>query len=161
MKSSAILLAALLVVLAVFLAGCTAGTDTASEPIAPVTTETPVPTTLVATPQPTATSPADVEIQTLPEAQMVSFELTKDRPTSKIQLLYQGGPGTVFTQKVALWVYSENGTYQEYLMKDGKRPSAGDEIVAQGTRGGDRCVVFVTSGGVVYKIIDKKLYSDI
>ena len=46
-------------------------------------------------------------------------------------------------------------------MKDGKRPAAGDEIVAEGTRGGDRCVVFVTSGGVVYKMIDKKLYSDI
>lgn len=161
MKSSAILIAGLLVVLAVFLAGCTSGTETAPATTVPVTTETPVPTTLAATPQPTATSPADAEVQNLPEAQMVSFELSKDRPTSKIHLLYQAGPGVVFTQKVVLWVYNEDGTYQEYLMKDGKRPAAGDEIVAQGTRGGDRCVVFVTSGGVVYKIIDKKLYSDI
>lgn len=161
MKSSAILVCALLVVLAVLLAGCTSGTTTAPETTVPVTTATPVPTTLIATPQPTSASPADAEIQTLPEAQMVSFDLAKDRPTSKIHLLYQGGPGTVFTQKVVLWVYNEDGTYQEYLMKDGKRPSAGDEIVAQGTHGGDRAVVFVTSGGVVYKIIDKKLYSDI
>ncbi|AGB02627.1 hypothetical protein [Methanoregula formicica] len=161
MKPVPIFLASLFLLACALIAGCTSGTTTAPETTVPVTTATPVPTTLVATPQPTSASPADAEIQSLPEAQMVSFELTKDRPTSKIHLLYQGGPGTVFTQKVALWVYKEDGTYQEYLMKDGKRPSAGDEVVAKGTRGGDRCVVFVTSGGVVYKVIDKKLYSDI
>jgi hypothetical protein len=160
MKFSSILIAGLLVVLAVFLAGCTSGTETAPETTI-VTTATPAPTTLAATPTPTPTSPADVPIEMLPEAQAVTFELSKDRPTSDLHLLYQGGPGVQFTQKIVMWVFNADGTYTEYLMSNGKRPSVGDEIVAKGTRGGDRCVVFVTSGGVVYKVIDKTLYSDI
>jgi len=160
MKYSAIFLTTLLVVLAVFLAGCTSGSDKAPETTI-VTTATPVPATLTATATPTPTSPADAPIDVPPETQAVTLELTKDRPTSEIHLLYQGGPGIQFTQKIVMWVFTDDGTYTEYVMSNGKRPSAGDEIVAKGTRGGDRCVVFVTSGGVVYKVIDKKLYSDI
>ncbi|MDD5143695.1 hypothetical protein [Methanoregula sp.] len=163
MKPSANLLAGLLVVLSVLLAGCTSDSGTAPETPVPVTTATPEPTTQAPTPTPTPTptSPADVPIDVPPPAQAVTLELTKNRPTSELHLLYQGGPGIQFTQKIVMWVYNEDGSYQEYLMSNGKRPVAGDEIVAKGTRGGDRCVVFVTSGGVVYKVIDKKMYSDI
>ncbi len=160
MKSSAIFLSGLLVVLAVLFTGCTSGTE-APPATTIATTATPVPTTLTVTATPTPTSPADAPIDVPPEAQAVTLELTKDRPTSEIHLLYQGGPGIQFTQKIVMWVFKDDGTYTEYVMSNGKRPSAGDEIVAKGTRGGDRCVVFVTSGGVVYKVIDKKLYSDI
>jgi hypothetical protein len=161
MKSSAIFLTGLLVVLAVFFAGCTSDTGTVPETTVPVTTAAPEPTTQAATPLPTPTDPADAPIDVPPPAQAVTLELTKDRPTSELHLLYQGGPGIQFTQKIAMRVYTQDGTYQEYIMSNGKRPVAGDEIVAKGTRDGDRCVVFVTSGGVVYKVIDKKVYSDI
>ena len=161
MKLSALLLTGLLVLLAVFFAGCTSGNETAPATTVPVTTATPVPVTHTAVATATPTDVADAPVGTLPEAQSVNLELTKDRPTSEIHLLYQGGPGIQFTQKIVMRVYNQDGTYKEYAMDDGKRPSAGDEIVAAGTRDGDRCVVFVTSGGVVYKVIDKKVYSDI
>ncbi|PKG31660.1 hypothetical protein, partial [Methanoregula sp.] len=61
MKSSAIFLSGLLVVLAVLFAGCTSGTE--APPATPVaTTATPIPTTLTATATPTPTSPADAPI---------------------------------------------------------------------------------------------------
>jgi hypothetical protein len=92
----------------------------------------------------------------MPGPQQVNLELTKDRPTSEIHLSYQGGPGDVFTQKIVLRVYSSATAYQEYVMSDGRKPIPGNEIVAPGTRGSDRCVVFVTSGGYVYKVLDQQ-----
>ena len=55
-------------------------------------------------------------------------------------------------------VYTSDGVYQEYLMSNGKKPIAGDEIIAPGTRGGDRCEVFVISAGTRYKVMDEPVY---
>ena len=51
-------------------------------------------------------------------------------------------------------VYSADGTYQEFVMSDGKKPLPGDEIVVPGTKGKDRCEVFVISAGTRYKVLD-------
>jgi len=44
-------------------------------------------------------------------------------------------------------------------MSNGKQPILNDEIVAPGTRGGDRCEVFVISSGTRYKVMDEVLYA--
>jgi hypothetical protein len=110
---------------------------------------------------PVITADADAgPVQQPPAAQQVNLVLTKDRPTSELHLLYQGGPGEIQTQKISMGVYSADGTVTEYVMNSGQKPIPGNEIVAPGTHGGDRCVVFVTTAGTRYKVIDEKVYSD-
>lgn len=156
------MLAAALVLLPVILsAGCTSDTGpapAATTPV-PVTIITPAPTTR---PEPVVTAtvvPDSGAVQVMPSAQQVNLDLTKDRPTSRIILSYQGGPGEMFTQKISLRVYTSDTVYQDYVMRDGKKPLPGDEVIAPGTRGGDRCVVFVQSAGTTYKVIDEKVYA--
>ena len=115
-----------------------------TEPPAPVTTPSPVPTT--------------EPIRTLPSEQQVDLVLTKDRPTSEIHLLYQGGPGDIFVTRIMMRVYSSDTLYTEYVMSNGRKPIANDEIVAPGTRGGDRCEVFVISSGTRYKVMDEVVF---
>ncbi len=156
MRCVVILVSALLLVLCAFLTGCTTGT------------EAPAPATTVPTPSPTTvpvivtTTPVPVltweKIRPLPEERQVNLVLTKDRPTSEIHLLYQGGPGEIFTNRIIMRVYSSETAYQEYVMSDGKKPIPGDEIIAPGTRSGDRCEVFVISAGSRYKVMDEVVY---
>jgi hypothetical protein len=165
MKPVFIPVLAFLVLLCVLVSGCTSGNSTppATTPV-PTTVLTRPPTTAPATPAVPVTTGAVVAdngpVQPLPSAQQVNLELTKDRPTSKISLLYQGGPGEMFTQQILMHVYSADGTYQEYAMDDGKtKPIPGDEIIAPGTRDGDRCVVYVKSAGTSYKVIDQQVFA--
>jgi len=154
-------IAASVILALVLIAGC----SSTSEP-APAATIviTPEPTTVLPTavvtvaPTPVTTS-ADVgPIEMMPTDQQVSFDLTKDRPTSEIHLIYQGGPGERFTQKVTMKVYLSDGTTEEYAMSEGNKPVPNDEIVATGTRAGDRCVVYVQAAGITYKVMDEKVF---
>jgi hypothetical protein len=111
----------------------------------PATTAVPVMTTL---PEP---------LRTLPSEQEVDLALTKDRTFSEIHLLYNGGKGEIFTQKVMMRVTRSDGQVIEQVMSDGKKPKRGDEIVVQGTRGSDRCEVYVTSAGTTYKVLNESL----
>lgn len=161
MSRTPILFAALAVILCVLVAGCTspsAPAPAATPAPTPEPTEEPttVVTTVAATPAVSA-APASEPVRLLPTAQQVSLALTKDRPTSEIHLLYEGGPGDVFVQKITLWVYSSDTEYKEYVMNKGKKPIPSNEIVAQGSRGKDRCVVYVVSAGTTYKIIDESV----
>jgi len=152
----------------VLIAGCTS----ASAPV-PATTIiiTPQPTAVPATAVPAATpgvmtiattttsSGDNGAIEVMPPAQQVNLVLSKDRPTSQLHLIYQGGPGEMFTQKVSMKVYASDGTVEEYTMSGGQKPLPNDEIVATGTRSGDRCVVYVQSAGTIYKLMDETVYS--
>jgi hypothetical protein len=109
-----------------------------------VTTATPVPTT--------------ERIQTLPAERQVNLVLTKDRPTSEIHLQFQGGPGEIFLTRVMMRVYTSDTEFKEYIMIHGSKPIPGDEIVALGTRSGDRCEVFVISAGSRVKVMDTRVY---
>jgi hypothetical protein len=153
MKRIGILTAAVLMLLFLATAGCS------GDKPAPVPTPTAVPSTetTVATPPPTTATPAPEPVVTLPEKQDVDLALTKDRTYSTISLLYNGGGGELFTNKVEMRVTTSDGKVTDYVMSDGKAPKRGDEIVAQGTRGSDRCEVWVTSAGVRYKIMDQSL----
>ena len=145
----------LVVILCVAVSGCTS--HTATPPA--TTTVHAAAATLLPTTTTTPAVPDNEPVRLMPPAQEVNLLLTKDRPTSEIHLLYQGGPGDVFTQKILMDVYTSNTTYQEFVMSNGKKPIPGDEIVAPGTRGGDRCVVFVDSAGTRYKVIDEQVFA--
>jgi len=156
MKRIIIPIAALLILLCVLFSGCTTNFGT---PAPATAVPTPVPTTVpvIATPPPATPSAASTTepLQFLPTDQQVNVLLTKDRPTSEIHLQYQGGPGERFTNKVLMRVYASDGTYTEYVMSDGKKPLPGDEIIVPGTKGNDRCEVFVISAGIRYKVLDE------
>ena len=155
MKRAAILIPVLLLLLCAFLSGCT------SEPaaITPATTvPTPEPTTVPVVTTTPLPLPTTERIRKLPDERQVNLVLTKDRPTSEIHLLYQGGPGEIYVNRVMMRVYSTLTEYREYIMSNGRKPIPGDEIVAPGTRGGDRCEVFVISAGTRYKVMDEDVY---
>jgi predicted secreted protein len=63
----------------------------------------------------------------------------------------------MFTQKVMMRVTRSDGTQEVQYMRDGQKPRQGDEIVIRGTRGSDRCEVYVTSSGTMYKVKDESL----
>ncbi len=155
MKLIKILILALVILLCVLSSGCTTSSGTNTPATA---NPTPVPATervIVTQPPPTPSAvPTTEYIQIMPNDQQVNVLLTKDRPTSEIHLQYQGGPGERFTNKILMRVYASDGTYTEFVMSDGKKPLPGDEIVVQGSKGNDRCEVFVISAGVRYKVLD-------
>lgn len=156
MKHVKLMFAGLVILLCVLSSGCTSSSGTpapvATPALTPVLTQAPatVPVT-IATPVPTATTEL---IRVMPTDQQVTVLLTKDRTTTEIHLQYQGGAGERFVNKVMMRVYSPDGTYREIEMSGGKKPLPGDEIVVPGTKGKDRCEVFVTSAGTRYKVLD-------
>jgi hypothetical protein len=112
----------------------------------------------VTTSQPVPTATLDLVV-TLPPEQFVDLQLTKDRTDSTIHLLYNGGKGEVFVQAIHMVATLSDGTVIDRTMDAGQKPRRGDEIIIVGTRGTDRCEVYVTSGGKVYKVIDEQITS--
>jgi hypothetical protein len=99
-----------------------------------------------------------VAVETLPEEQYVSLELSKERPDSSIHLLYNGGKGEIAGQAIKMRVTRSDGQVTGEYMDNGSRlPRRGDELVMEGTRGTDRAEVFVTSAGRTYEVIDRLL----
>jgi hypothetical protein len=147
---------AIVILLCILLSGCTgsSGTETPATTV-PATTPAvrPVVVTTLTT---TITTIKTIEpVRTLPPERQVTVVLTKDRPTSEIHLLYQGGPGDILVTGIIMRVYSADGHYEQYIMSNGKKPIPGDEIVAPGTRNPDRCEVFVISSGTRFKVMDE------
>ena len=151
MKNPILATMAITLVLLVACTGCMNTPQPAlAPPLAPTTPAPAVTTAPVAmsTPEP---------LQTLPYRQQVDLQLTKDRTYSEIHLLYNGGGGEMFIRSVMMRVTRSDGQVIEQVMSDGKKPGRGDEIIVQGTRGSDRCEVYVTSAGTTYKVKDESL----
>ena len=137
-------------------AGCTSPTQAEIRPVNTVTAAT---TTVSAGTSQVATVTTPEVVVTLPSAQFVDLQLTKDRPTSQIHLLYNGGPGEFALQTVRMRVTQPDGTVTDQYMDNGNKPNRGDELVLPGSRGSDHVEVWVTSAGKVYKTIDQQLMS--
>lgn len=161
MPTQKILILALAVLLCVLGSGCTSSPSAAipssPSPATPLTTAPVTAPPVVAVPTP-APLPTTERLQRLPAERQVNLVLTKDRPTSEIHLQYQGGPGDLFINRVMMRVYSSGTAYREYLMSNGSKPLPGDEIIVPGTRGGDRCEVFVISAGTRYRVMDEPVF---
>ncbi|MEI7856343.1 MAG: hypothetical protein WCH85_02450 [Methanomicrobiales archaeon] len=157
MKNTLFLLAALMLVLCALSAGCTSPTQAE---IKPTDTPTPQSTPVVSTSFPTAVS-TPVAVDTLPPEQFVDLQLTKERPDFTLHLLYNGGKGEIYVQKVLMKVTLSDGRVIQQYLNDGlRKPRRGDELVIQGSRGNDRVEVFITSAGVTYKAIDKSMITN-
>jgi ABC-type transport system substrate-binding protein len=151
MKNPIMATMAITLILLVTCTGCMNTPQPAPAPLTPAVTAAPAATTV-----PVATSTPE-HLQTLPPGQQVDLQLTKDRTYSEIHLLYNGGGGEMFIQSVMMRVTRPDGQVIEQVMSNGKKPGRGDEIVVQGTRGSDRCEVYVTSAGTTYKVKDESL----
>jgi hypothetical protein len=154
MQKSLAILAFFGLVLCALFTGCTSPTGSEIKSTAtPVTT--PLPTlqttgvTIISTPLP---------VETLPAEQNVALVLSKQRPDSSIHLLYNGGNGEKVVQNIMMKVTLSNGQVIQQYMNDGNRkPRRGDELVIDGTRGSDFVQVYVTSAGRTYKIKEESL----
>lgn len=151
MKNPIMATMAITLILLVTCTGCMNTPQPAPAALTPAATTAPAAATV-----PVATSTPE-SLQTLPPNQQVDLQLTKDRTYSEIHLLYNGGGGEMFIQSVMMRVTRSDGQVIEQVMSDGKKPGRGDEIVVQGTRGSDRCEVYVTSAGTTYKVKDESL----
>jgi hypothetical protein len=140
----------------VLFAGCTSPTQAQIQPVATtVITQTPEETTgtLISIP-PTTIEP----ISPLPANQAIYLSLTKDRPTGKITLLCNGGPGLIVAQTIEMKVTRADGSVVDEFMNNGGEITGGSEIIVQGTLDGtDHAVVWVTSAGKIYKVIDQDI----
>lgn len=146
-----IFLAALFIAVAIAGAGCLGAENPPATPVP--TTATPEPTTVATTVPGTDVEP----IQTLPPAQQVYLDLSKDRVYSDITLIYNGGGGEMFTDTIEMKVTRSDGQVIDQFMDNGAKPKRGDTLVITGTRGSDHCVVWVTSAGIRYKVIEEDL----
>ena len=160
MKRAIILVAVAVLACCALIAGCTS--PTAAE-IKPVETTVTMPSstitiTSVPTSAPTPVATIDLVV-TMPPEQFVDLQLTKDRTNGEIHLLYNGGKGEIYVQKIQMRITLSDGTVINQYMDDGDKPRRGDELIIPGTRGSDRCEVYVTTGGKVYKIMDQQIMS--
>jgi hypothetical protein len=152
MKRLVIATMAITLVLLVSCSGCM--NTPQPPPVTPLPTATPLPPT----PAPPLVTSTPEPLQTLPFRQQVDLQLTKDRTYSEIHLLYNGGGGEMFIQSIMMRVTRSDGQVIEQAMSGGKKPNRGDEIIMQGTRGSDRCEVYVsTTSGITYKVKDESL----
>jgi hypothetical protein len=140
-------------VLCALSAGCTSPTQAEIKPVETATLPTAVPTTFIST---VVATPVPVE--TLPAEQYVDLQLSKERPDYTLHLIYNGGKGEGNVVNILMKATLSDGTVVEKYMNDGQRqPRRGDEIIIQGTRGSDRVEVFVTSAGRTYKVLDQPM----
>jgi hypothetical protein len=155
MQSSMILFATLCLVLCALVAGCTSPTQAEIKPLETTVVPTPPPTTSTSVATVVSTPLA---VETLPAGQNVNVQVQKQRPDATIHLIYNGGEGAMFVQNIMMRVTRSDGQINEKYLNDGNRkPRQGDELVMDGSRGSDRVVVFLTSSGITYKIIDEPL----
>lgn len=139
-----------LLCIAIVLAGCT------STPGAPA----PAPTTTVSTaaPTPVAVSLVPGPTDILPDANMVTVDVSEKDYLGVITVTFQGGKGMNSVKKIDVQLTRADGSVQAAIVGTNK----GDEVELQGTRGtgsergqSDRVEVWITvNTGQTYKVAD-------
>jgi hypothetical protein len=160
MKRAIILVAVAVLACCALIAGCTSPTAAEIKPVETTVTMPSSTITITSVPTSTPTPVATIDlVVTMPPEQFVDLQLTKDRTNGEIHLLYNGGKGEIYVQKIQMKVTLSDGTVINQYMDAGDKPRRGDELIIPGTRGSDRCEVYVTTGGKVYKIMDQQIMS--
>jgi len=94
----------------------------------------------------------------LPPATAIDIGIDKDRVYNTITVTFIGGPGQVLVKNVLVRVTGSDGTVeQKNIPVSNNQVSTGASVEMKGTHGSDRVQVFVTMGGVVYKIKDENM----
>ena len=172
MKTVTPIILSLLCIALLITAGCTGGqtpqpgkTSTPVEtPVTLVTTSppTPSPAPSVVTPSVAATTqetdPYPREITYLPPATAVDIGIDKDRVYNTITVTFIGGPGQALVSNILVRVTTSEGLVQQKNFPvNAAGIGTGASIDLKGTRGSDRVEVFVTQGGVIYKLRDENV----
>jgi len=172
MKTVPPIILSLLCIALLFMAGCTGGqapqpgkTPTPVETtIAMVTTSPPTPSpaptgvTPSVTPAAQETDPYPKDLTYLPPATSVDIGIDKDRVYNTITVTFIGGPGQALVSNILVRVTTSEGLVQQKnLPVNAAGIGTGASVDLKGTRGSDRVEVFVTQGGVMYKLRDENV----
>lgn len=154
----------------IFCSGCISQ-QTAQSPVTQIVTIPPTPgtaaTSLPAT-LPVLTTRSVLEpmgqavTDSLPEnvtalspANAVDVGIEKDRVYNTITVTFIGGPGQVIVKNILVRVTTSDGRVEQKNIQVGNQISTGASVDMKGTRGPDRVEVFVTLGGIMYKLKDE------
>ena len=156
----------------IFCSGCISqqtvqspGTQGVTIPETPVTSVTSLPATLPVLTTKSIPEPAEqTVIDTLPQnvtalspANAVDVGIEKDRVYNTITVTFIGGPGQVIVKNILVRVTTSDGRVEQKNIQIGNQVSTGASVDMKGTRGSDRVEVFVTLGGVIYKLKDENM----
>ena len=172
MKTVPPIIISLLCIALLFSAGCTGGqAPQPGKTITPIVTATPVVTTSPPTPVPATTlvtpsvttttqepDPYPKEITYLPPATAVDIGIDKDRVYNTITVTFVGGPGQALVSNILVRVTTSEGLVQQKnFPTNAAGIGTGASVDLKGTKGSDRVEVFVTQGGVMYKLRDENV----
>ncbi|ABS56802.1 hypothetical protein Mboo_2288 [Methanoregula boonei 6A8] len=160
MRYAIIMAACCAVLFFTLFAGCTSPTQAEIQPVStPETTAAPTTPVMTATPVPTTVE----TVVPLPASQTVYFTVTKDRPTGKITLLCNNGPGMSSAQVIDLTVTRADGTVEDQKLTNANdlgQISGDASITLPGSLDGvDHAQVHITMGGKVYLVYDQDVGS--
>jgi hypothetical protein len=110
-----------------------------------------------AKPEPAATDSLPQKVTTLPPATAVDIGIVKDRVYNTITVTFIGGPGQVLVNNVHVRVTTSDGAVEEKNIPSEGQVPTGASIDMTGTKGSDRVEVFVTMGGITYKLKDENM----
>lgn len=123
----------------------------------PATTLQPAVPSVIQTAQQTTPDPFPQKVTNLPPSIAVDIGIIKDRVYNTITVTFIGGPGQVLVKNILVRVTTPDGVVEQKNIPVGNQVSTGASVDMKGTRGSDRVEVFVTIGGVMYKLRDENL----
>jgi glucose/arabinose dehydrogenase len=126
---------------------------TPSQPSQP----SPAVTTIQATAQQTATDTLPEEVAILPSEYAVDIGIEKDRVYNTITITFNGGRGQVLVKNILVRVTTSDGRTEQKYLPVGNQVAIGSSIDMKGSHGPDRVEVFVTLGGITYKVKDENM----
>ncbi len=165
--STIVIIAACIIL--IFSSGCLSQNITPSPvtqgvpiPTTPATAVTSLPATLlvqtgIPTAQQTVNDPFPQNVTDLPSANAIDIGIEKDRVYNTITVTFIGGPGQVLVKNILVRVTTSDGNVEQKNILIGNQVSTGASVDMKGTQGSDRVEVFVTLGGIMYKLKDENM----
>ena len=143
-------------VFCILFSGCTSPSQAQIQPV-----QSPFVTAVAETTQPITVVTTTVEpVVTLPPQQAVAVLVSKDRPTGKITFECTGDPSAMaVVQMIKVQVTLANGNVvdKQLTNADSQIPNHATIVIPGTLDGTDHAVVWVTSNGVVYKVLDQDI----
>jgi len=172
MKSIPVIIIIAACIALVFCSGCL-NQQPAQAPVTQVATTQATPATLVTPPQPGQPSPAVTaipataqqtvtdtlpqEVAILPPDYTVDIGIDKDRVYNTITVTFNGGRGQVLVKNILVRVTTSDGRTEQKYLPVGNQVAIGSSVDMKGSHGPDRVEVFVTLGGITYKVKDENM----
>jgi hypothetical protein len=114
-------------------------------------------TAIPATAQKTVADSLPQEVAILSPDYAVDIGIDKDRVYNTITVTFNGGRGQVLVKNILVRVTTSDGITEQKYLPVGNQVAIGSSIDMKGSHGPDRVEVFVTLGGVTYKVKDENM----